>query len=207
MSKFIEILPHNIDSRRISEVVNSLKKGGVAIIPTDSIYAIVGDLYHKDIMEKICKLIGKKPNKANLSILCKNLSHLSEYTSHIPNPTYKLMNSLFPGPFTFILKASNKIPNIFRRNKKTIGIRVPNNEIAQAIISELGNPLVSSSIHADDEIQKYLTEPQEIYEVWKHKVDFIVDGGAGQNTGTTVIDATGEELEIIREGLGHEMIE
>ena len=206
MSKFIEILPHNIDNRRIFEIVNTLKKGGIAIIPTDSIYAVVGDLYHKDVMEKICKLIGKKPNKANLSILCKNLSHLSEYTSHISNPTFKLMNSLFPGPFTFILKASNKIPNIFRRNKKTIGIRVPNNEIAQAIITELGNPLVSSSIHSYDEIQKYLTEPQEIFEVWKDKVDFIVDGGAGQNTGTTVIDATGDELEIIREGLGHELI-
>ena len=157
MGKYIEILPHNIDSRRISDVIKVLKKGGIVIIPTDSIYAIVGDLYQKDVMEKICKLIGQKPNKANLSILCKNLSHLSEYTSHIPNPTYKLMNSLFPGPFTFILKASNKIPTIFRRNKKTIGIRVPNNEIAQAIISELGNPLVSTSIHAEDEIQKYLT--------------------------------------------------
>jgi tRNA threonylcarbamoyl adenosine modification protein (Sua5/YciO/YrdC/YwlC family) len=157
-------------------------------------------------MEKICRLLEKKPSHANLSILCKDLSSLSEYTSPISNPTYKVMNRLLPGPFTFILKASNNVPKIFRQNKKTIGIRVPNNEICQAIISELGNPLVCSSIHSEDEIQEYLTEPQEIFEVWQNKVAYIVDGEAGHNVGTTVIDASEGELELIREGLGIELL-
>jgi tRNA threonylcarbamoyl adenosine modification protein (Sua5/YciO/YrdC/YwlC family) len=202
MSEFVALRPHNINSKTIVEIVHVLRNGGLAIIPTDSIYAIVGDLLHRDVMEKICRLLEKKPSHANLSILCKDLSSLSEYTSPISNPTYKVMNRLLPGPFTFILKASNNVPKIFRQNKKTIGIRVPDNEICQAIISELGNPLVCSSIHSEDEIQEYLTEPQEIFEVWQNKVAYIVDGEAGHNVGTTVIDASEGELELIREGLG-----
>jgi tRNA threonylcarbamoyl adenosine modification protein (Sua5/YciO/YrdC/YwlC family) len=206
VSNLIEIRPHNIDNRSIQTIVNSLRKGDLAIIPTDSIYAIVGDFNHREVLEKICKQIGKKPNKANLSILCDGLSNLSKYTSTISNPLYKLMKRLLPGPFTFILKANNNIPKIFRQNKKTIGIRVPDNTICQALISELGNPLISSSIHSVDEIQEYLTEPQEIYENWKNKINLIVDGGAGKNIGTTVIDASNGEISIIREGLGIEKI-
>ncbi|MFT5057111.1 MAG: tRNA threonylcarbamoyl adenosine modification protein (Sua5/YciO/YrdC/YwlC family) [Pseudoalteromonas distincta] len=202
MSEFIEIRPHNINSKTIGEIVQVLRKGGLAIIPTDSIYAIVGDLHHRGVMEKICKLLDKKPNKANLSILCKDLSNLSEYTSPISNPTYKVMNRVLPGPFTFILKANNNVPKIFRQNKKTIGIRVPDNAICQALIAELGNPLVCSSIHSEDEIQEYLTEPEEIFEVWQNKVDYIIDGEAGQNVGTTVLDASEDEIELVREGLG-----
>ncbi|MEJ6786643.1 MAG: L-threonylcarbamoyladenylate synthase [Bacteroidia bacterium] len=202
MSEFIEIRPHNINSKTIREIVQVLRKGGLAIIPTDSIYAIVGDLHHRGVMEKICKLLDKKPNKANLSILCKDLSNLSEYTSPISNPTYKVMNRVLPGPFTFILKANNNVPKIFRQNKKTIGIRVPDNAICQALIVELGNPLVCSSIHSEDEIQEYLTEPEEIFEVWQNKVEYIIDGEAGQNVGTTVLDASEDEIELVREGLG-----
>ena len=206
MSTLIEIRPHNINQRSIQTIVNALKNGDLAIIPTDSIYAVVGDLNHRDVLEKICKQIGKKPNKANLSILCDGLSNLSKYTSTIPNPLYKLMKRLLPGPYTFILKASNNIPKIFRQNKKTIGIRVPDNTICQALIYALGNPLISSSIHSEDEIQEYLTEPLEIYENWQNKINLIVDGGAGKNTGTTVIDASTEEISIIREGLGVEKV-
>jgi tRNA threonylcarbamoyl adenosine modification protein (Sua5/YciO/YrdC/YwlC family) len=202
MSEFIEIRPHNINSKIIGDIVQVLRKGGLAIIPTDSIYAIVGDLHHRGVMEKICKLLDKKPNNANLSILCKDLSNLSEYTSPISNPTYKVMNRVLPGPFTFILKANNNVPKIFRQNKKTIGIRVPDNAICQALIAELGNPLVCSSIHSEDEIQEYLTEPEEIFEVWQNKVDYIIDGEAGQNVGTTVLDASEDEIELVREGLG-----
>jgi len=202
MSEFIEIRPHNINSKTIREIVQVLRKGGLAIIPTDSIYAIVGDLHHRGVMEKICKLLDKKPNKANLSIMCKDLSNLSEYTSPISNPTYKVMNRVLPGPFTFILKANNNVPKIFRQNKKTIGIRVPDNAICQALIVELGNPLVCSSIHSEDEIQEYLTEPEEIFEVWQNKVEYIIDGEAGQNVGTTVLDASEDEIELVREGLG-----
>tara|TARA_B100001059_G_C17801367_1_gene566387 strand:- start:213 stop:833 length:621 start_codon:yes stop_codon:yes gene_type:complete len=206
VSTLIEIRPHNIDQRSIQTIVNALKNGDLAIIPTDSIYAVVGDLNHRDVLEKICKQIGKKPNKANLSILCDGLSNLSKYTSTIPNPLYKLMKRLLPGPYTFILKASNNIPKIFRQNKKTIGIRVPDNTICQALIYALGNPLISSSIHSEDEIQEYLTEPLEIYENWQNKINLIIDGGAGKNTGTTVIDASTEEISIIREGLGVEKV-
>lgn len=206
MSEFIELRPHNINQKTIREIVQVLRKGGLAIIPTDSIYAVVGDLNHRSVMDKICKLLGKKPNKANLSILCTNLSNLSEYTTPISNTTYKLMNRVLPGPFTFILKANSNVPKIFRQNKKTIGIRVPDNAICQAIIEELGNPLVSSSIHAEDEIQKYLTEPEEIFEVWQGKVDCIIDGEAGENIGTTVIDASESEMELVREGLGAELL-
>ena len=206
MAEFLEINEYNIDSRKVRDIVSILQNGGIAIIPTDSIYAIVGDLMHRDAMDKICKLIGAKPNKANLSILCSDLSNLAEYTFQLPNPTYKLMKRVLPGPFTFILKANNNVPKIFRQNKKTIGIRVPNNAICQAIINELGNPLLSTSIHSEDEIQEYLTEPEEIYENWMNKVDYIVDGGAGSNIGTTVIDATESDLSIIREGKGIELI-
>lgn len=206
MSDFVELRPHNINQKIILQIVASLRKGAIAIIPTDSIYAIVGDLHHREVMDKVCRLINKKPSKANLSILCKDLSHLSEFTSPISNPTYKLMNRVLPGPFTFILKANNKVPKIFRQNKKTIGIRVPNNSICQALISELGNPLVSASIHSEDEIQEYLTEPQEIFELWQGKVDYIIDGEAGSNIGTTVIDATEHELAIVREGLGADLL-
>ncbi len=206
MSTLIEIRPHNIDQRSIQTIVNALKNGDLAIIPTDSIYAVVGDLNHRDVLEKICKQIRKKPSKANLSILCDGLSNLSKYTSTIPNPLYKLMKRLLPGPFTFILKANNNIPKIFRQNKKTIGIRVPDNTICQALISSLGNPLISSSIHSENEIQEYLTEPYEIYEHWQNKIDLIVDGGAGKNIGTTVIDATTGIIVVVREGLGIEKI-
>lgn len=206
MTKWIELFPDNINTRELQEVTDCLKAGGIAIIPTDSIYAIVADLYHKDAMTKLCKLIGKKPNKANLSILCKDLSNLSQYTTQLPNAVYKLMNRLLPGPFTFVLQAGKEVPRIFRQNKKTIGIRVPDNSIAQALIRQLGNPLVSSSIHAEDEIHEYLTEPEEIYEEWMNKIDYLISGGAGANIGTTVLDATTEEVTLIREGLGYDRI-
>ena len=201
MADFIELFPHNINQKHIDHIVQVLRSGGLVILPTNSIYAIAGDLYHKDAMDKLCKLLGKKPNKAELSILCNNLSTVANYTTPINNSTYKLMNRLLPGPFTFVLKASGLIPNIFKRNKKTIGIRIPDNSICQAVIATLGHPLVSSSIHAEDEIQQYLTEPEQIFEEWDHKADIIISGGIGSNMGTTVIDGTGTELELVRKGL------
>jgi tRNA threonylcarbamoyl adenosine modification protein (Sua5/YciO/YrdC/YwlC family) len=201
MAELLSINPDNIDSRKIKECVRLLNKGEVIIIPTDSIYALACDINQKRSIEEICRLLNKRFNKANLSILCESLSRLSQFTLPISTPIYKLMNRLLPGPFTFILKASSEVPKIFRSNKKTIGIRVPDNAIVQAIIEELGRPLVSSSIHAEDEIQKYLTEPEEIFEEWHLKVPLIVDGGIGQNEGSTVIDCTIEPAEVIRAGL------
>lgn len=206
MSELLEIFPHNIDDRKIDHLVSLLKKGEILVVPTDTIYALVGDLNHRSVLDTICKLVGKKPNRVNLSILCKDLSNLSVYTHQIDNSTYKLMNRLLPGPFTFILPASSKVPKIFRRNKKTIGIRVPENSIIQALIEKLGNPLISTSIHSEDEIQTYLTEIEEIYEVWNGKVAAIVDGGTGGNVGSTVIDVSEGEAVMIREGKGAELI-
>jgi tRNA threonylcarbamoyl adenosine modification protein (Sua5/YciO/YrdC/YwlC family) len=206
MTDLLEILPHNINQKHIDKIVQVLQSGGLVILPTDSIYAIAGDLYHKDVMEKISKLLGKKTNAAELSILCDSLSTAANYTSPINNSTFKLMNRVLPGPFTFVLKASGLIPNIFKRNKKTIGIRIPDNAICQAVIATLGHPLVSSSIHAEDAIQKYLTEPEQIFEEWEKKVAIIVSGGIGSNIGTTVIDGSEGELLLVREGLGIELL-
>lgn len=202
MTEFIEIDPYYINSREIQRLTEGLRNGKLAIIPTDSIYAIVGDLNHRMVVDNLAKAINEKSKKAHFSILCKDLKNLSVYTTQIDNATYKLMNRLLPGPYTFILKASNEVPKIFRENKKTIGIRVPDNTITQAIIAELENPLVSTSLHSEDAIQQYLTDPMEIYEMWQHKVDYIIDGGIGKNEGTTVLEVDSNGVNLIREGLG-----
>lgn len=206
MGEIIEIFPHNIDQRKIIELVNALRSGKLIIVPTDSVYAVVGDLCHRKVLDELCSLTGKKANKMNLSILCKDLSNLSHYCQQLDNSTYKLMNRVLPGPFTFILKASSNVPKIFRANKKTIGIRVPDNEIVKAIVEELGNPLVSASMRSEDDIREYLTEIEDIYDEYKNKVYYIVDAGAGGNIATTVIDASGHEMFIVREGKGMDLI-
>jgi len=202
----IFIRKDNPDHRQIVEIVRLLRKGEVIIIPTDTIYALACDLNNKPGIDKICKLLGKKPHKANLSLICKDLSDLALYCRQIPNPVFKLMKRVLPGPFTFILNANNQIPKLFKSNKRTVGIRVPDHNVVAAIIAELGNPLVSSSIHAEDEIIEYLTEPDEIFDVWQHKVKHVVDAGPGENTASTVLDCTGDQAEIIREGKGIELI-
>jgi tRNA threonylcarbamoyl adenosine modification protein (Sua5/YciO/YrdC/YwlC family) len=198
----IELHTENPDKRQIRQLVALLKQGEVIIVPTDSIYALVCAIENNDAIEKICWLLGKKPQKANLSILCRDLSHISEYTMQIPNPVFKLMKQVLPGPYTFILKANTNVPKIFKANKKTVGIRVPDNAIIQNLVEELGQPLVSSSIHSEDEILQYLTDPEQIHNEWGHKVAAVIDGGAGHNTGSTVLDCTTGNVEIIREGLG-----
>lgn len=194
------------DQRKIRKIVDYLRSGGIIILPTDSIYALACDLHNKKGIDQICKLLGKKPNKVNMSLICKDLSHISEYTTQIPNPIYKLMKRLLPGPFTFILNANSNIGRIFKANKKTVGIRVPDHKIINSIVEELGNPIVSSSIHSEDEIQEYLTDPEEIEDVWRHKVEWIVDGGVGKNKGSTVLDCTTSQPEVVREGLGFELV-
>lgn len=194
------------DKRKIKEIAAGLKNGDVIIIPTDTIYALACDLYNKKGIERICKLLGKKPHKANLSMLCKDLSNISDYTRQIPNPIYKLMRHLLPGPFTFILNANSNVPKIFMSNRKTVGIRVPENDIVHELINELGNPLVSSSIHAEDEIIDYLTDPDDIHDEWENKVDLFVDGGVGGNQPSTVLDCTEEEAWVVREAKGAERL-
>jgi len=196
------IHPDNPDQRKIQLVVDILNKGGVIIYPTDTVYSIGCSLHKKRAIEKLAQLKGIKLKKANFSVICSDLSHLAEYTKPIDRASYKLLNRNLPGPFTFILKASNQIPKLFDTNKKTIGIRIPDNNIVKAIIEKLGHPLVTTSIHDEDEIIEYTTDPTLIEEKWEHLVDGIVDGGYGNNIASTVVDLSDGDVEIIRQGIG-----
>lgn len=198
----IKIYPENPSPKYIQQVVESLKNGGLIIYPTDSVYAIACDLYQPKAVLKLAQLKGIKPEKANFSLICADLSHLSEFAKPLDNAVFKIMKKALPGPYTFILEASNKVPKIFQHNKKKIGIRVPDNAIALEIVKELGNPLVSTSVKDDDEIIEYTTDPELIHERYKDYVDYVVDGGFGKNEASTVLDCSGNEIEIIREGIG-----
>lgn len=198
----LRINPNNIDDRLISQVVKCLKKGGVIIYPTDTVYTLGCDLTHRDAYERVCKLKDIKDKKANFSIVCYDLSHISDFTNSVPTPVYKMMKRSLPGPYTFILNGNQHLSKIYGYNKKTVGIRVPDNPIARAIVDELGAPILSASIKNDDTILEYITDPQEIYELYDHKVDIVIDGGIGGNIPSTIIDYTGEEPFLLREGAG-----
>ncbi|MBN1340350.1 MAG: threonylcarbamoyl-AMP synthase [Bacteroidales bacterium] len=198
----LKIHPDNPGTRQVKTAVETLGKGGLVIIPTDTIYALACDISSSKAIEQIARIKGVKKAKANFSFLFYDLSQLSEYTKPIPNEVFKLMKSTLPGPYTFILNANNNIPKIFQSNKKTIGIRIPDNNIVASIIKELGNPIMSTSIHDEDEIIEYTTDPGLIYEKYKNLVDVVIDGGFGDNIPSTIIDCTGETIEVIREGKG-----
>lgn len=198
----IEINPYNIDKRLLKQVVDTLRAGGIIIYPTDSVYAMGCDFKNKRALEKLAKLKGIKLSQANFSLICYDLSNISEYTKNFDRSTFKLLKSNLPGPFTFILNATNEIPKLFNSNKKTVGIRVPDHDLIREIVNELGNPIVTTSIHDDDEIMEYTTDPYQIYEKYEGKVDMIIDGGFGNLYATTVVDCTTEEPEIIRQGIG-----
>ncbi|MFN3528936.1 MAG: L-threonylcarbamoyladenylate synthase [Bacteroidia bacterium] len=197
----IRLYEENVNARQLEQVVDYLRKGGVIIYPTDTVYAFGADMYNSKAIEKINRL-KKLDGGANYAIICRDLSNLSDYTLQISNEVFRMMKRALPGPYTFILKANNQVPKIFHSRKKTIGIRVPNNAIALAIVEALGHPIVSSSIHDDDEIIEYTTDPDLIYEKYQDQVDLLVDGGFGDNEPSTVIDCTGDEPEVIREGKG-----
>jgi tRNA threonylcarbamoyl adenosine modification protein (Sua5/YciO/YrdC/YwlC family) len=198
----LEINPDNVNINYINRVVEVLKKGGVIIFPTDSVYAMGCDLYNKKALEKLSKLKGIKLNKANFSIICSDFSNLSNYVKQIDKPTFKLMNTNLPGPFTFILQATNEIPRLFDSNRKEIGIRIPDNKITTSIVEELGSPLATTSLKDEDSFLEYHNDPSEIYEYYADKVDLIIDGGYGKLDGTTVIDCSNGEVVIIRQGIG-----
>ena len=201
---YLEINSDNPSERKIKQAVDVLRKGGVIIYPTDTVYGLGCDIYNTKAFEKICRLKGIKPKKANFSFICNDLSHLSTFTTPIDNYTFRLLKKALPGPFTFILKANNSVPKIFKANKKTVGIRVPDNNIAQALISGLGNPIISTSlkINDEDDFMEYLTDPSEIYDQYEKLVDMVIDGGYGSLKASTVVDLTKNEPEIIRQGAG-----
>lgn len=198
----IKIYPENPAPRHVKLVGDVLRDGGLVIYPTDTVYAIGCDMYNSSAIDRLCQVIGKKPETANLSLICHDLSNISEYTVPFSNGTYKMMRSSLPGAYTFILKANNKVPKIFKNKKKEIGIRVPNNNIPREIVQELGNPIVTASIKKDDPVEAYPTNPELIYESFKKVVDLVIDGGPGSTEGSTVLDCTGDEVVLIREGKG-----
>lgn len=199
---FLEINPYSVDNRKIEEVISILKKGGVIVIPTDTVYSFACDLNNKKGLKKLAQLKGVKLNKANFSLICYDLSTLNEFTKPIDRSTYKLLNKALPGPYTFILNASNKVPKLFDSNKKEIGIRIPANDIARQIVLSLGNALAVTSVHDEDEIIDYTNDPSEIFQRFENEVDLVIDGGIGTLEPSTIIDCTNGEFEVIREGLG-----
>ncbi|HNC32433.1 MAG TPA: L-threonylcarbamoyladenylate synthase, partial [Cyclobacteriaceae bacterium] len=177
-------------------------KGGIVVYPTDTIYGIGCDLMNRKSIERLCRVMDIKPNKLDLSFICNDLTHISEYVKNLQTPVFKVLKKSLPGPFTFILESSSKVPKILDVTKKTVGIRIPDHNIPRTIVAELGNPLITSSIKDDDKIKEYTTDPEEIYEDFKNLVDVVIDGGAGGNIPSTVVDCTGEELVLVRQGLG-----
>lgn len=198
----VKIYPENPAPRHVSLVVNTIKEGGLVIYPTDSVYAIGCDMNNQDAIDRLCQVIGKKPEEANLALICYDLKNISEYCIPFSNSVYKLMRSSLPGAYTFILKSNNKVPKLFKNKKKEIGIRVPDNNIPREIVFELGNPIVTASIKMKDEINEYPTDAETIYEQFKNKVDLVIDGGPGNTEHSTVLDCTGDEVVLIREGKG-----
>ncbi len=192
----------SVNEKHIEQIVRTLKDGGIIIIPTDTVYALAGDIHSSKAMEKICRFKNIKPDKANFSFLCHDLRNISEFTKPFNTEIFRLMKNSLPGPFTFILNANNNIPTIFKSNKKTIGIRVPDNPFSQAIIEALGNPLMVTSVHDDDEFYDYVTDPEVIHERFGAQVDLVIDGGVSDFEPSTVIDCTDSEPVIIRQGKG-----
>lgn len=197
----IKLFEDNPNRRDIQKVVDSLRDGGVIIYPTDTVYAMGCDINNVKAVQRVAQYKGVKPEKANFSMICLDLSNIAAYAK-VNNDIFKVMKRNLPGPFTFILPATNKLPNVLMNRRKTIGIRIPNNYIVHAIVEELGNPLLTTSLHDEDEIIEYMTDPELIHEKYEKTVDMVIDGGFGHNVASTVVDCTGEEAEVIRQGIG-----
>jgi tRNA threonylcarbamoyl adenosine modification protein (Sua5/YciO/YrdC/YwlC family) len=198
----LRIYPENPHEKYIEKVVKCLESGGIIIYPTDTIYGLGCDITKPKAVERIANIRGVKPEKANFSFVCSDLSHLSEFAKPLSNNVYRLMKKVLPGPFTFIIEANNNVPKLFQSKRKTVGIRVPDHPIPKEIIRLLGNPIMSTSIHDEDEIIEYSTDPELIYEKYKDLVDIVIDSGYGGNEPSTIIDCTKDDFEIIRQGKG-----
>ncbi|MGJ8684330.1 MAG: L-threonylcarbamoyladenylate synthase [Nonlabens sp.] len=201
MAQLVRIYEDNPSPKELQRIARAMKDGALVIYPTDTVYGLGCDINHKGALEKIAKIRGVKLEKANFSFICESLSNLSEYVSQIDTSTFKILKRNLPGPYTFILPGSNNLPSVFKK-KKTVGIRVPDNSIAIGLVQALGNPIISTSIKDDDEVIEYTTDPSLIVEKWDNLVDYVIDGGYGDNIGSTVIDLTGDDPVLIREGKG-----
>jgi len=201
MAEFIRIYEENPNPREIEKVIKTLKAGGLIIYPTDTVYGLGCDITNMKALERVARIKGVKLKKSNFSFICHDLSNLSDYVKQIDTSVFKILKRALPGPYTFILPGAKTLPVPFK-NKKTVGIRVPDNNIAQEIVRQLGNPIISTSIRDEDEILEYTTDPELILEKWDHLVDLVIDAGYGDNEPSTVIDLSGEEPIIVREGKG-----
>ncbi len=196
----LHIHPDNPQPRQIKTVVEMLERGAIIIYPTDTIYGLGCDILQHKAVERICRIKQVDPKRAQLSFICSDLSHLSDYTKQLPTATYRLLKEYLPGPYTFILPASKMVPKILQSKKDTIGLRIPDNNIAQAIVAALGRPILSASLPGDM-VEDY-TDPEVMYENFRKEVDVVIDGGIGGMTPSTVVDLTKDEYEVIREGAG-----
>lgn len=201
MAKLVRIYEENPNEREIEKIVAILKKGGLIIYPTDTVYGIGCDITNTKAMERVAKIKGVKLNKANFSFICYDLSNLSDYVKQIDTATYKILKKALPGPYTFILPGNNNLPKAFK-SKNTVGIRIPDCNIIRELVKKLGNPIVSTSIYDEDDLIEYTTDPELIFEKWQNRVDIVIDGGFGGNIPSTVIDLSDDEIVIIREGKG-----
>ncbi|NHF60076.1 threonylcarbamoyl-AMP synthase [Flavobacteriaceae bacterium TP-CH-4] len=201
MAEFIKIYEENPNPKEIQRVVNVLRDGGLVIYPTDTVYGLGCDITNTRALERIARIKGVKLAKAHWSFICADLSNLSDYVRQIDTATFKILKRALPGPYTFILPGNNNLPKDFKK-KKTVGIRVPDNAIAKALVEGLGNPIVSTSIRDEDELLEYTTDPELIYEKWRNLVDIVIDGGYGGNVASTIIDLSEGEPVVIREGKG-----
>ena len=201
MAEFLRLYEENPNPKEVEKVVAILKRGGIIIYPTDTVYGLGCDITNIKALERIAKIKQVKLEKANFSFVCHDLSNLSDYVKQIDTSTFKILKRALPGPYTFILPGAKTLPNPFKK-RKTVGIRVPNNNIALEIVKRLGNPIISTSIHDDDDVLEYTTDPELILEKWDNLVDLVIDGGYGDNEASTVVDLSDDEPVIIREGKG-----
>ena len=202
MAELVKLHDDHPDPRNVRKVLDALNSNGLIVCPTDTVYSFAAKLGSSKGFDRLARAKGLKPEKAHFSLLCADLSDLSRYAQHLSNPLFKTMKRLLPGPYTFVLPASGEVPKLYKGKRKTIGIRVPDHPVAQHVLRELGSPLVVSSVHDEDEVMEYTTDPELICERNGHLVDLVVDGGIGQLEASTVLDCTGPDIEVIREGLG-----
>ena len=199
-AEYIRLYPENPESHKLDQIVKVLEDGGVIIYPTDTVYGIGCDFSNSKAVQRVCQIKNTKPN--SLSIICYDLSEISEYTKHLNTPVFKVMKKALPGPFTFILEANSNVPKTLNAKKKTVGIRVPDNNIPRELVKRLGKPIITTSIRDEDEVIEYSTDPELIYEKYENLVDIVIDGGYGGNVPSTVVDCSGDYFEVLREGLG-----
>lgn len=202
MAQLFKLYNENPNERTVKQIVEILRSGGVIIYPTDTVYGLGCDIFNQKAVERIARIKGVKLEKANFSFICYDLSHLSDFTKSVDNQTYKLMRRHLPGPFTFILNANSNVPKLFKSKKKTVGIRIPDNNICREIVRELGNPILTTSVKNVDDILEYTTDPELLKEEFDDLVDAVIDGGYGNNVPSTIVDCSQGDIEIVRQGIG-----